>query len=81
MYADGDAGNTPSESPNPNISLNKPAFARTARLDQAQLMLGVIYYSGEGAARDYVTSYKWLALAAAKGRPEAKRFLDEVKGS
>jgi TPR repeat protein len=32
--------------------------------------LGVMYYSGEGVARDHTKAFNWLTKAAAKGHPE-----------
>ncbi len=39
----------------------------------AQLVLGLKYFMGEGVARDYVQGYKWLYIAAQKGDERAQK--------
>ena len=48
-------------------------------LHDSQYNLGVIYARGLGATQDLVTSYKWFAIAAAQGDPDAKARRDEVE--
>ncbi len=52
--------------------------AANHRLRDSQFNLGVIYARGLAEDRDLVESFKWFALAAAEGDPEAVARRDEV---
>ena len=50
------------------------AFYRLAAAQnfvEAQLSLGVMYYTGDGVARDHAEALRWYQLAAAQGHPMA----------
>ena len=46
-------------------------LAAAQGLDEAQRMLGCMYYHGEGVALDYAEALRWFQLAAAQGHAEA----------
>jgi TPR repeat protein len=48
---------------------------------RAQFDLGVIYNNGRGVPQDYVLSYMWFNLSAARGEPEAAERRDFVQQS
>lgn len=42
---------------------------------KAQASLGLLYYSGKGAPRDYAKALHWFSIAAEKGQPTAQFFM------
>jgi len=44
----------------------------------AQLMLGVMYASGEGTTQDYVRAHMWLNLAASNGDKNARERREKL---
>ncbi|AGI47786.1 Sel1 repeat protein [Thermoplasmatales archaeon BRNA1] len=40
----------------------------------AQVRLGIIYMTGDGAEKDYSESFKWFKLASDRGNPDAEYF-------
>ena len=44
----------------------------------AQLMVGQMYFTGQGVAQDSIEAYKWLHLASQQGNPAADAFLATV---
>lgn len=42
---------------------------------QAQEMLGIMYYKGQGVTQDYEAAAEWLTKAAEAGRPLAEHYL------
>ena len=45
----------------------------------AQFDLGVMYANGKGVVQNYVEAYKWLTLAALRGKQDAVYFQDLLK--
>ncbi|MBN35132.1 MAG: hypothetical protein CMM46_10230 [Rhodospirillaceae bacterium] len=43
-----------------------------------QILLGAMYYFGEGVEKDYAEAMKWYLLAAEKGNEVARVALDEI---
>ncbi|MCE5212092.1 MAG: sel1 repeat family protein, partial [Deltaproteobacteria bacterium] len=41
----------------------------------AQMMLGQMYFKGEGVSQNYVQAYKWFYIAAETGDPLAQKAL------
>jgi uncharacterized protein len=48
---------------------------------RAQFNLGVFYYNGRGVPQDYVLSYMWFNLSAARDEPEAAERRNLVQQS
>ena len=42
---------------------------------KSQASLGLLYYSGRGAPRDYAKALRWFSVAAEKGQPTAQFFM------
>jgi len=47
----------------------------------AQLLLGLMYWSGRGVADDYVLAHMWLSLAASQGEETAWVYLVKLAKS
>ncbi|HEY1888846.1 MAG TPA: energy transducer TonB [Steroidobacteraceae bacterium] len=46
---------------------------------QAQLNVAVMYRAGQGVATSDIHAYAWATLAAANGRQEARKLLDDIR--
>lgn len=59
-----------------------PWFQKAADLGlkDSQFNLGIIHALGSGVKQDLAVSYKWFALAARQGDPEAEKKQNEVAG-
>jgi len=44
-------------------------------ISNAQVMLGVKYYKGEGVKQDFIQAYKWFYIAAQKGYEPAQKAI------
>ncbi len=42
---------------------------------KSQASLGLLYYSGRGAPRDYAKALRWFSVSAEKGQPTAQFFM------
>lgn len=47
----------------------------------AQYNIARMYALGEGVPHSKVNAYKWMAIAAKAGRPEATKALDQIKAT
>ena len=47
----------------------------TNNYPQAQELLGIMYYKGQGVTQDYESAIEWLTKAAESGRPLAEHYL------
>ena len=47
---------------------------------EAQYELGLLYSTGQGAARDYVAAHMWLNIASVRGNAAARRLRAELAG-
>ena len=52
--------------------------AAEQRYPPAQMLLGSMYFRGDGVLQDYVQAHMWTNLAAAQGDNEARRNLDSL---
>ncbi len=48
---------------------------------KAQFKVGVMYYNGEGAPKDYVQAYAWFDVVAAQGDKDAEHVRDDLAES
>ena len=46
----------------------------------AQYILGVMYYLGQGVSADYVQAYAWMYLASAQGHKNAYLVRERIAG-
>jgi len=46
---------------------------------EAQFNLGAYYANGNGVPRNFIEAYKWVSLAAAQGRENAKKALSKIE--
>ena len=73
LYAEGLDGK-----PDYETAANGSASAARHGVADSQYNLGILYARGIGVGVDLAESYKWFALAAAGGDPEAGKKRDEV---
>ncbi len=59
-------------------SARKFEVAAEGGAPDAQFHLGLLYSTGQGVERDYVTAHKWFNLAALHGSDEARLFRGEL---
>lgn len=45
----------------------------------AQFSLGILYFNGDGVAKNPGEARKWFELAESKGHPSARFYLDRLK--
>ena len=46
---------------------------------QAQLLLGICYYKGEGVTKDYKEAVKWWTKSLQQGNAKARLFFENLK--
>ena len=44
----------------------------------SQINLAIMYYEGQGVARDHVRAHMWMSLAALQGQANAANYRDEI---
>jgi TPR repeat protein len=45
---------------------------------EAQVIMGLLYYKGQGVTRDYEKSVTWLRKAVSQGHNDAKMYMDTL---
>ena len=48
--------------------------------DEAQLIVGYMYFTGKGAKKNPKAAEEWLQKAVAQGNAKAKKMLDDMRG-